>query len=86
MLYHVSLLKLQIIQTGFDCVSSQSINIKFVLHITFFFIMFPEIEGVASDSVNEKVIQDKKRKLQETLDRVLSLYVSKSNSIGFKNT
>ena len=47
---------------------------NFSLHY-FSFFTFSEIEGVASDSVNEKVIQDKKRKLQETLDRVLSLYV-----------
>lgn len=33
-----------------------------------------EIEGVSTDSVNEKVIADKKKKLVETLNRILGLY------------
>lgn len=36
---------------------------------------FSEIEGL-SESVNDKVVADKKKKLQETLTRILTLYVS----------
>lgn len=39
------------------------------------FVCLLEIEGL-TDTVNDKVVADKKKKLLETLNRILGLYVS----------
>lgn len=47
--------------------------------------MFLEYNVMQPPPLNEKVLKDKRKKLKETLDRVLKMYVSKSLKLNQLN-
>lgn len=58
------------------CMDYTSILKQYYILNIFLFFFFLEYNVMQPPPLNEKVLKDKRKKLKETLDRVLKMYVS----------